>query len=206
MLKVLGRKNSSNVQNVLVALAETGASFEREDIGDEFGGNDTAEYLRMNPNGLVPTIVDGDHVQWESCSCIRYVGAKYGKDPFYPADPGKRGAAEKWMDWHLTAASPAIRPVFWGMVRTPPEKRDMKAIGEAVVVLGGKFGILDKHLAGRKFINGDALSIADIPLGIITYRWFAMDIQRPEMPNLKAWFDRLAQRDSFKTHVLHPLA
>jgi glutathione S-transferase len=205
MIKILGRKTSSNVQNVLVALSETGTQFERVDIGGEFGGNDQPDYLAMNPNGLVPTLIDGDHIQWESCSCIRYIGAKYGSDPFYPADPARRGDADKWMDWHLTTSSAAIRPVFWGMIRTPPEKRDMKAIGEAVVALGKTLGILDRHLADRAFINGDAMSIADIPLGIITYRWFAMDIDRPGLPNLKAWFDRLADRDSFKTHVIHPL-
>ncbi len=205
MIKVLGRKTSSNVQNVLLALTETGTPFEREDIGGEFGGNDTPEYLAMNPNGLVPVVIDGDHIQYESCSCIRYIGAKYGADPFYPADPAKRGDADKWMDWHLSTVSAAIRPVFWGLIRTPEADRDMDAIRAAAVHLGKTLDILDRHLADRDYVNGDALSIADLPLGIITYRWFAMDIDRPDQPNLKAWFDRLSTRESFKTHVLHPL-
>ena len=205
MIKVLGRKTSSNVQNVLLALTETGTPFEREDVGGDCGGNDTPEYLAMNPNGLVPVVIDGDHVQYESCSCIRYIGAKYGNDQFYPADPAKRGDADKWMDWHLSTVSAAIRPVFLGLIRTPEAERDMDAIRAAAVHLGETLNILDRHLADRDYVNGDALSIADLPLGVITYRALTMAIDRPDQPNLRAWFDRLAARESFKAHVLHPL-
>ena len=84
MLKIIGRKTSSNVQKVLWVCGELNLPFEREDLGGPFGGNDTARYRALNPNGKVPTIVDQDFVLWESNSCTRYLSAKHGADTLYP--------------------------------------------------------------------------------------------------------------------------
>ncbi len=83
MLQLLGRNSSSNVQKVLWLLTELGLPFERHDYGGSFGRNKDAPYLRLNPNGVVPTIIDGETVIWESNTILRYLANKSGPTPFY---------------------------------------------------------------------------------------------------------------------------
>ena len=122
MLKIHGRKNSSNVQKVLWTCAELGLPFERTDVGGPFGGNREPAYLALNPNGLVPVIEDDGVVLWESNAIIRYLAARYGDGTLLPTDPAARGQAEQWMDWVNTLLGPAIWPLFFGLIRTPPDQ------------------------------------------------------------------------------------
>ena len=114
MLKILGRKNSSNVQKVLWCCGELDVPFEREDYGGEFGKTCDAAYLAMNPNARIPTIIDDDLVLWESNSILRYLANKHDDGKLYPKDPGERARGERWMDWQLAVLRDAIHPVFWG--------------------------------------------------------------------------------------------
>ena len=205
MLKIFGRATSSNVQKVLWVCGEIGLDFEREDIGGPFGGNDKPEYLALNPNGRVPTIIDDGFVLWESNSITRYLAAKHAPGTLYPDNLQVRADGERWMDWQLTVCSPAMVPVFWGLVRTPPEKRDMAAINQARDKLAGAMAMLDAALKGRDFITGRNFTVGDIPVGIAAYRWYEMDIEREDYRNLKAWFDRLADRPAYQEHIMQGL-
>jgi glutathione S-transferase len=206
MLKILGRKTSSNVQKVLWACGEMGLDFEREDIGGPFGGNDQEKYLALNPNGLVPTIIEEDgFTLWESNSCTRYLTKKYDCGGLYPNNPKILADAERWMDWQLTVCSPSLVPVFRGLIRTPAEKRDMNEISKARNGLSRSMAMLDANLAQREFIAGTEFTIGDIPVGIAAYRWFEMPIEREEYPNLKRWFDLLATRPAFQEHIMQGL-
>ncbi len=202
MLQILGRKNSSNVQKVLWCCAELGLDFEREDVGGQFGRNRDPEYLALNPNGLVPTVIDDGFVLWESNTIIRYLATKHGDQALYPADPQVRANAERWMDWQLSVVAPAIWPVFSGLIRTPPQGRDHAAIANARDKLADVMKILDGALADTNYVAGSSLSVGDIPVGIMTYRWFTLDIEREDMPNLERWYDRLTQRPGFQEHVM----
>jgi glutathione S-transferase len=206
MITVWGRKNSVNVQKVLWALAEVGQDFDRKDVGGEFGGLDTPEYKAMNPNSRIPTLIDGDLVLWESNAVTRYVAAKYGPDLLWPADPGVRAVADQWMDWVQTTLLAPMLPVFWGLIRTPPEQRDMKAIAENTAKLVGCFDILDQALAGRAYVAGDAFSMGDIPVGAMCWRYSQLDIDRGAQPNLEAWHARLQERPAFREHIMLPLS
>src|SRR5215475_7076823 len=129
MLKIWGRNTSSNVQKVMWAIGEMKLPHERIDIGGPFGKNKDAPYLAMNPNGLVPTLEEEDGwMLWESNSVVRYLAAKHKSSVLEPADLRIRAHAHKWMDWQLSVLSPAIHSLFWGLVRTPPEKRDHEDI------------------------------------------------------------------------------
>ena len=129
MIKIWGRNTSSNVQKVMWAIGEIGLPHERIDVGGSFGKNREPAYLAMNPNGLVPTLEEEDgFLLWESNSIVRYLAAKYKSTILEPADLRNARARQKWMDWQLSVCGPAITPVFWGLIRTPPEKRDHAAI------------------------------------------------------------------------------
>ena len=205
MLKILGRDTSSNVMKVLWACDELDIPFEREDIGGEHGGNDTPAFRALNPNGLVPVIIDDGFVTWESNTCVRYLAAKHGSGTLYPEDLQTRATAERWMDWQVTTVSPAMIPVFRGMIRTKPADRDMDAIERGRAALSAKMAIVNDALADRAYMAGDTFTMGDIPLGIAAWRWFNMPIEREDYPHLKRWVDALSDRPGYRQHIMKPL-
>jgi glutathione S-transferase len=205
MLKIWGRTNSVNVKKALWAAEELGLKYERIDAGMQFGVNNTPEYRRMNPTGLVPTIDDDGFVLWESHAIVRYLAAKHGAGRLWPSDVRVRADADRWMEWaHSFQAS--FRAVFWGLVRTPAEKRDMKAIEEAKAKCADLLSIPDSGLAGKKYFAGGAFSMGDIPLGCHVHLWMRLPIERPSHPNLNAWFARLLERPAFRKIVDIPMS
>jgi len=205
MLKIWGRVNSVNVKKVLWAAEELGLRYERIDAGMQFGVVNTPEYRKMNPMSLVPTIEDDGFTLWESHSIVRYLAAKHGAGTLWPADLRQRADADRWMDWAFTFQA-ALRPVFWGLVRTPVEKRDMNAIDEARKKCAELLAVPDRALANRAYFAGASLSIGDIPLGCHVQLWMRLPIERPAHPNLSGWFDRLCARPAFRKIVDIPLS
>jgi len=206
MVKVWGRTNSGNVQKVMWAVGELGLEHQRIDAGGTFGGLDTDAYGTLNPNRHVPTLEDGRIVLWESNVIVRYLAAKYGAGGLWPTDPGVRGVADQGMDWQQTTLGPEMRIVFWGLVRTPAERRDQRAIDAALAQLRELWARLEAHLASRAFVAGDTLTIGDIPIGVMCYRYYALDIERPRLDHLGAWYARLTARPAFRAHVMQPLS
>jgi glutathione S-transferase len=204
VLKIWGRTNSVNVKKALWATEELGLAYERIDAGLEFGVNNTPEYLKMNPTGLVPTIDDNGLTLWESHTIVRYLAAKHGAGTLWPTDPRARADVERWMDWAFTLQS-AMRPVFWGLVRTPPEKRDQKAIEEGRKACIRVLAVPETWLATRRFVGGERFTMGDIPLGCEMQRWMRVPIERPAFPHVEAWFERLRDRPAFRKVVDIPL-
>jgi glutathione S-transferase len=202
MIKIWGRNTSVNVQKVMWAVDELGLPHERIDVGGSFGKNNEPAYLAMNPNGLVPTLEEDGFVLWESNAIVRYLAAKYGAGTLEPADLRTRARASSWMDWQLTVASPALTPVFWGLVRTPPEKRDQAAIEASKIKTIAAMKIVDAHLANSAFLAGDTLSVGDIPAALMAYRFRRLVPERPALEHLERWFAAIEQRPAFKQHVL----
>src|SRR5436190_10923487 len=207
-LTIWGRANSVNVQKVLWCLSELDIAYQRIDAGMAFGKNDQPEYLAMNPNGRVPTLVEGDFVLWESNSVMRYLVLAHGQgSPIYPPAPKARASVDRWLDWTLSTLQPVDRPVFWALVRTPPEKRDMVAIQKDADAEAVQWRIVDAQLATRHFIEGDQFTIADIALGAYARRWLGVEgIARPKMPNLERWFAQFAGRAGFQQFIAPPMS
>jgi glutathione S-transferase len=202
MLKIWGRNTSSNVQKAMWGVGELGLAHERIDIGGPFGKNKEPPYLAMNPNGLVPTLEEDDgFLLWESNSIVRYLAAKHRASVLEPTDPKTRALAQKWMDWQLSVLGPAITPVFWGLVRTPPEKRDLAAIEAGKTKTTQAATILDAQLGKTAFVAGDAFSYGDIPVGVMTYRYMKLVPERPKLSNLERWYAAIAERKAFRDHV-----
>src|SRR5918999_5385542 len=165
MLRIWGRANSVNVKKVLWAAEEMGVQYERIDAGLQYGVNKTPQYLKMNPTGLVPTVDDDGFVLWESHSIVRYLAAKHSVAKLWPTDLKRRAGAERWMDWTFTFQREFQRPIFWPLVRTPPEKRDANAIEAARKACVELLRIPEAYLAEQPYLAGEELTIADIPLG-----------------------------------------
>jgi glutathione S-transferase len=203
MLKIWGRNTSSNVQKVMWAIGEMKLDHTRMDVGGAFGKNNEAPYLAMNPNGLVPTLEEEDgFILWESNSIVRYLAGKFDKTGVLePRDAKQRALASQWMDWQLSVAGPAIGPAFWGLIRTPPEKRDMAAIKASQEKTSTAMRLLDERLGKAQYVAGDAFSYGDIPVGIMCYRYVQLVPERPKTPNLDRWYAAISNRPAFKEHV-----
>jgi glutathione S-transferase len=205
MLRVWGRNNSINVQKVMWTVGELGLAHERIDVGGAFGGLDTAEYGTLNPNRRIPTVEDDDVVVWESNACVRYLAARYGAGRLWPEDVRRRAQADTWMDWQASTLLPDMTVTFWGLIRTPEAERDHAAIEAAARRLGATWQILEAHLAARRYVAGDTLTIGDVPVGATCYRYFGLPIERPELPNVERWYGRLKRRKPFHEHVMVPI-
>jgi len=196
-----GRLNSGNVQKAVWALEELELPYEHIPLGGSFGGADAADYLALNPNGLVPTLRDGDLVVWESHAIVRYLAAQYGSGLIFPLDPAVRAVVDQWTDWTATTFQPAWISVFWQKVRTPVAQQDAAAIARAVAATNRCFEIMEARLRAARYLGGDTLSYADIVAGVSLYRWFTMDIPRPDLPAVAAWHARLDERPAFRKAV-----
>lgn len=203
MLIIWGRDTSSNVQKLLWGCTEMGVPYDRRDMAGKYGFTD--EYLAMNPNRVVPTIDDDGFILWESNACLRYLAAKHGAGTLWPEDMQVRGNADRWMDWCTTTVWANLRPVFHGLIRTPEDQRDMAAVTAAANAAGEVLGILDDWLTDRDFVCGDSFTMGDIPLGFAVYRWYTLDIERVERPNVRAWYERLCERPGYQEHIMIPL-
>jgi glutathione S-transferase len=206
MLRIWGRNNSVNVQKPLWLCEEIGLAYERIDAGGSFGVVNTPQYRNLNPNGLVPTIEEDGFVLWESNTILRYLAAKHSAGTLWPDDLRIRAEADRWMDWQNTTFWPAFRPLFWNLVRTPPDQRDIDAMEESRLLSVEILGYLDAHLKNRAFIAGDMLTMGDIPMGCAIWRWVSVPIERPDFPNLQRWFDTLCQREPYKKIVMLPIS
>jgi glutathione S-transferase len=202
MIKMWGRNTSSNVQKAMWAVGELGLEHTRIDVGGAFGKTKEPAYLAMNPNSLVPTLEEDGFTLWESNSIVRYLASKHDKSGVLePKDEKQRARASQWMDWQLSVAGPAITPAFWGLIRTPVEKRDMAAIKASQEKTTAAMQILDAQLAKTAFVAGPAFSYGDIPVGVMCYRYRQLVPDRPATPNLDRWYDAIAKRKSFHDHV-----
>ena len=206
MLKIWGRKTSSNVRKILWCCVELNLEYDRIDWTGPFGGNDDPAYRKLNPNGLVPTIEDGDLVLWESNTILRYLTHKHSKGNLWPEDAGERGLAEMWMDWQLTELVNGMVPVFHGLIRKPPEERDMDVIAAARDDWAAKWRIMDDHLSRNTYVGGDSFTMADIPIGPIAYRWYELPIEREDFSHLQRWYDAICARPAFQKHCMTGLS
>lgn len=200
-ITLYGRKTSVNVQKAVWVLEELRVPYTQIELGLNFGGVDTPEYLAMNPNGLVPTLKDGELILWESHAIVRYLSATYGAGNLWPESPKARAAADQWTDWTAMRFQPAWSAVFAAAVRTRPEARDAKLIAAAMRVVEPCFAILDAQLRKAPYLAGERLTYGDIAAGALLYRWYTMDIERNPLANVDAWYEQLKARPAYAKGV-----
>jgi glutathione S-transferase len=204
MLRIWGRTNSVNVKKALWCAEELGLQYERIDAGLQFGVNKTPEYLKMNPTGLVPTIDDDGFVLWESHSIVRYLCAKHGAGKLWPTDLQRRADAERWMDWAFTFQR-AMRDVFWGLIRTPPEKRDARRSRKASSRATSSPRCSTARSRARPTSRARSSPWATSRSAARCSAGCACRSSDPSLSHLEGWFERLRARPPFAKHVDIPL-
>ena len=206
MLRIWGRVSSVNVQKVVWCADELGLAYERIDAGGKFGVNDTPEYLAMNPNGLVPVIDDAGFILYESNAIVRYLAARSGEGILWPKEARERADVDRWMEWQSTAYTPAMWAAFWQLVRTPADKRDAAAIEASRAKSEKLSGILDSHLATRRYLAGERFSAADIVVGCAAHRWLNLPLAREPRAHLERWYADLKSRPGSRQVTSQPIS
>lgn len=208
MIKIWGRRSSSNVQAVLWCLEILQLPYERVDAGFKYGVVDTPEYLALNPNGTVPTIaLEGMPALWESGAIMRFLCASYANNSaqgvFWPSDPHQRSQVDQWAEWSkINIALAFTAPVFWKVVRTAPSKQDPVAIAAALDALHVKLAIAERQLADHQYLAGDHLTLADVQFGHVLYRYFDIEIKRAVLPNVERYYEMLCERGDYQRSVM----
>lgn len=201
MLKILGKSSSINVRKVLWTCAELNLPFEREDWGIGFRPTNDPAFLALNPNAMVPVLQDGDFVLWESNSIIRYLAGQYGGQGLYPAEPKRRARVDQWMDWQATDLNRSWSYAFMALARQSPTHRDTAAIEASCQAWAQFMGILDQRLgATGAYVVGEEFTLADIPVGLSVNRWFETPFDKPALPAVAAYYDRLAGREGYRLY------
>ncbi|EHK67988.1 glutathione S-transferase family protein [Achromobacter arsenitoxydans] len=201
MLKILGKSSSINVRKVLWTCAELNLPFEREDWGSGFRPTSDPGFLALNPNAMVPVLQDGGFVLWESNSIIRYLAGQYGGQGLYPAEPKRRARVDQWMDWQATDLNRSWSYAFMALARQSASHRDTVAIEASCQAWGQFMGILDQRLSATgAYVAGDAFTLADIPVGLSVNRWFETPFDKPMLPAVAAYYDRLAGREGYRLY------
>jgi len=202
MLTVYGRKSSSNVQLVMWALNELGIEHKRLDYGHGYASTHSEEFLKKNPMGTVPVLEHDSIVVFESAAILRYLGATYGDDIFWPKDPALRVSLDTWAEWGKNTFSQAVLEIFAYDVRLSPETRDPEILKIATEKVAALARIFESRIESRSWICGEDFTFADIACGHILYRYFSLDWQRPSMPALFEYYERLKSRPAYRDHVM----
>ncbi len=198
MLTLLGKSSSINVRKVQWACAEIGIPFQQEQFGSGTQAVNTPEFMALNPNALVPVITDGDFVLWESNVICRYLAAKHGRTDLLPLEAQSRARVEQWMDWQATELNNSWRYAFMALVRKSPAHTDQEAIAASIESWNRHMKIFEMQLerTGEYAVGAD-FTLADIVLGLSVHRWISMPMERPAMPAVSAYYERLSLRAAF---------
>lgn len=203
MIEVFARRNASNVLPVMWTIGELEIPHRRHDVGGSFEGTRTPDYLALNPNGKIPTLRDGTFVLWESNAIVRYLCRRYDKsNRLLPPTEETYALADQWMDWYKTTLYPPYIDLFWAIVRTEPALRNEALIADRHRTTQSALQVLDDHLAETSFVVADRFTMADVPMGSLIYRYFSLEIDRPEFPGIDAWYKRLSERPAYQKHVM----
>lgn len=202
MLKILGRSSSINVRKVLWTCDELGLRYVQEQYGTGFAPVDTPTFKALNPNSLVPVLLDDEFVLWESNAICRYLAARERRIDLLPSTPQERAQVEQWMDWQATELNDAWRYAFMGLVRQSPAHRDRAAIGASVDAWNRQMAIADAQLARTgAYMAGASFTLADVVVGLSTHRWFMTPMRRASLPAIDAYYARLRERAPFGVHA-----
>ena len=201
MIQLYGRRNSINVQKVSWALCELNIEFKWHDEHGKFGTVNVENYEKLNPQLIVPTLDHNGTIINQSNSIVRYLYRKY-TDVYEISKAEHIAIAEQWMEFQATDLQLNMTPIFWGLVRNPPEDRDQDLIDKNIILLNKKFEIFDNFLSDRKYILNNSFGMSDIIMGVATYRYNSLPIERPNLVNLQNWYKKISSRNCFKKNIL----
>ncbi len=139
---------------------------------------------------------------WELAAIVRWLALKDAERRLWPASGQDELSADMWAEWAVRAVEIPISQLFISLVRVRTADRDWKKIGDLGVTIHKGLDAAEPILATRPFLATDALTIADINFGLLLYRYYEMEIERPDLPNVAAYYQRLTERPAYAEHVM----
>lgn len=194
MMRVLGRKTSINVRKVLWAAGELGLAYQHEDWGMPLRDPKVPEFLALNPNGVVPVLIEDGFVLWESIAIMVYLNHGAG-GKLLLGDARAQAHAMQWVLWQNNEmGSNWVYPLM-SIIRKAPGFDDPQKLADNIAAWAQKMDIIEAHLAkGGEFVAGDAFSLADISITLGLHRWFAIPFDHKPMPASQAYYERMKAR------------
>ena len=193
MTRILGRITSINVRKVLWTAEELGISYVREDWGLPIRDPHDPAFLALNPNALVPVLVEDDgFVLWESHAVMRFLAE--GAEKLIPGDVRGSARMQQWLDWQQTELVAAWAYAYRALGRRMAGFDDQAQIDRSIASWVKRMSILEAHLAGRDYVAGDGFSLADITLGVAVHRWFGTPFEKSRLQAVEAYYERLKGR------------
>ncbi|MGE5652485.1 MAG: glutathione S-transferase family protein [Bacillota bacterium] len=201
MLKILGKSSSINVRKVLWTCEELGLPYEQEQWGAGFRTTETEDFRALNPNAMVPVLIDEEFVLWESNAICRYLASREANFALLSGDPKRRALVEQWMDWQATELNNSWRYAFMALVRQSAVHSDPAAIAAGVEGWNRHMGIVEAQLSRTgAYMAGETFTLADIVIGLSVNRWFMTPMRRPVLPAVEAYYERLNERAGYRIH------
>ena len=200
MIELYGRRTSINVQKVSWTLCELNLEFKWHEEHGSIGKVNVENYEQINPQLIVPTLNDNGSIISQSNSIVRHLYRKYS-DFYKLTNANEIAIADQWMEFQSTDLQINMTPVFWGLIRTALEDRNHDLINKNITLLNDKFIILNDFLKNREFIINDTFGMADITLGVATYRYTSLPIPHPKLSDLEEWYERIRSRDCFIKNI-----
>ncbi len=201
-LQILGRHTSYNVQKVLWLADELSLQYQHVEIGGRFGGTDSEEFLRLNPDGKVPVLVHHDDVIIESNTIIRFLADVYGNGLWCATEPFQRTLTDRWLDWSIDRLEQVFVSVFWGFYRTPPENRNHDVIASAVSDCERCLLTLSRELGSKPYLIAEHPTLADIATGVFLHRLYTIELPVAFPENVLHWYQRLSSRAPYRQWVM----
>ena len=200
-MKLYMNAMSPNVRRVRLTAAVLGIDLEEKKLDFTKGEHKNPEYLALNPNGAVPTLVDGDFVLTESRAIMQYLASKKPESGLLPRDEKARADVVRWQFWDASHFSPQLGTLaFEKMLKAMMGmgEPDQRKIDDALGNFRRFAAVLNKRLEGKKYVLGDALTIADLTLASSLMYARQADAPLGEFPNVQAWFSRISDTDAWK--------
>ena len=200
-MKILGKSSSINVRKVLWTCEELGLSYELDEYGSGFKPTETPAFKAMNPNALVPVLIDDGFVLWESNTICRYLAGREQRFDLLPDAPRARALVEKWMDWQATELNNSWRYAFMALVRQSPSHRDPAAIDAGIQQWNRHMAMVEEQLSHTgAYMAGAAFSLAEVVIGLSVNRWYMTPMEHPVLPAVAAYYERLNDRPGYRLH------
>jgi glutathione S-transferase len=197
MIKLYGVP-ASRAFRALWMLEELGLAYQNVPVGFATGETRSAEFLKLNPNGHIPVLIDGEVVLWESMAINLYLARTYGSGSLWPATVADEGRVFQWSFWVMTEVEGALLAVLLHRRIFPEAQRDPGLAAEGEAQLATPFGVLEGALRGRAYLLGESFSVADLNVASVL-GWAAivrLDLGR--WPLLAAWLGRCAERPAYR--------
>ncbi|MGH7790158.1 MAG: glutathione S-transferase family protein [Candidatus Binatia bacterium] len=197
MIKIYGVP-ASRAFRPLWLLEELGVAYERVPTNFATGDTRSAEFLKLNPNGHIPVMVDGTLVLWESMAINLYLGRAYGAGSLWPAEIADEGRTFQWSFWAMTEAETPLLTVLMHRRLLPADQRDERAAADAEAKLAAPFGVLDGALRHRPYLLGAAFGVADLNVASVVQWALTAKLDLARWPQLTDWLGRCIGRPAAK--------